>query len=372
MKRKLAAAIISGLLMASAPSLTAYGINEETEMEQEDSLEQKINQMIIVPVDYALNHDANYGGIIYLGKDLKGKTFEQVRQQNMMLSNRGIRPLIMLDQEGGKVDRLRYLSDFEENCNPATKRFIDKYNLEVKYFRLPSQEDILNKYLNSENPVEFLEDYSWYAYGIAETLYRAGFNLNLAPVADLVPEDGKNSVIASQDRNFGSDPEVAIQLLRAYFRGFNSFGKVLSCLKHFPGEGYTNIDTHGRKAVIDLPMEELYENIRPFEALKDEATAIMLSHAIYPEFDDMPASGSSKLRDLVEDHYQGILISDDISMHALDEFDRYDLIPKACDMIILLRGNVKDVYAGIMSSLDEKEIQERYEKIRFYKENLFR
>ena len=356
--------------------------------------EEKINQMIMVPAEYALTHpQENFGGVIYVGGIFtKYTTFAKLLEANNSLKRHPLQPLLAVDEEGGLVDRLKYVQDFESYCAPETKDFITKYFAHsIRPFALPSEEGIMQKYLLSDHKAEFMHDFKKYAHGIAETLDRAGFNLNLAPVADIVPDiDSISMPMAADDRTFGSDSIVAQQLLTRYIAGFNAYtnkitrSRIMATVKHFPGLGSAQTDPHTNEVIITKSLDELLsKDVAIYDAIIPDAPVIMLSQAIYPSLDATnPATASKRVREfLISRGFKGIILSDDVTMGALNIYEeqyhteRWKYLALACDMILTVqaRGSGKQVdildkiRTGIKNTLSFEEISDRVAKIVTYK-----
>lgn len=144
-----------------------------------------------------------------------------------------------------------------------------------------------------------------------------GFNVDLAPVVDLVSE-GSRKVLGS--RAVSEDPAQAVRYAREFLNGLRS-ARVLGALKHFPGLGSGSLDTHHELAMIDTAWKELWKNdMAPYRALRREAAMVLVGHAAYSAVTKTPASISDKwiagvLRKKIG--YRGLVISDDLEMGAV-------------------------------------------------------
>lgn len=153
---------------------------------------------------------------------------------------------------------------------------------------------------------------------VARAVKSLGFNWNFAPVLDL-NNNPHNPVIA--ERSFGAEPRRAAELAMAWMAGSHAQG-VASCVKHFPGHGDTNVDSHRDLPTVDKPVEELNRlELAPFRIASAAAPAMMTAHIVYPTLDaDNPATMSRRiLNDLLRDEwqYKGIIITDGMDMHAI-------------------------------------------------------
>jgi beta-N-acetylhexosaminidase len=216
-------------------------------------------------------------------------------------------PVIMIDQEGGRVDRLRQLV-------PG----------------LPSAE----AFGEGERAVE-MSELGGRLIGLALRYF--DIEINLAPVVDVRREAAPKGL---ERRCFGSDPETVVRLAGAFMRGQEGAG-VASCIKHFPGIGVGSADPHYGATVIDVPVSELEAiDFVPFRELGNQAGSVMIGHGIYPRIDDpdLPATFSHKLTtDLLRRQlgFDGLAVSDDMEMHAVSDLGSYEEIAERA----LLAGN---------------------------------
>jgi len=163
---------------------------------------------------------------------------------------------------------------------------------------------------------------------VARSVRALGFNWNFAPVLDL-NNNPDNPVIA--ERSFGADPQRATELALAWMAGSDAEG-VACCVKHFPGHGDTQVDSHRDLPRVDKPLAEL-ENFefKPFRTAGNSAPALMTAHIVYPALDaELPATLSRRiLHDLLRAQwdYRGVIITDGMDMHAIA--DRYGAGPAA-------------------------------------------
>lgn len=168
-----------------------------------------------------------------------------------------------------------------------------------------------------------------FAQALGTELRAVGINLDYAPCADILTNPS-NPVIG--DRSFSSDPEIVAKHVSAVIRGFVK-SEVISCAKHFPGHGNTNVDSH-----LDLPIEDTdlatldSREFIPFQrAIKSKVDMVMSAHIRFPNIDpDWPATLSEiflkqylrgKLR------FDGVTVTDDLGMKAMSNFFPSDLIP---------------------------------------------
>ncbi|HYH05958.1 MAG TPA: glycoside hydrolase family 3 N-terminal domain-containing protein [Thermoanaerobaculia bacterium] len=217
-------------------------------------------------------------------------------------------PLFMIDEEGGRVDRLRHIL-------PG----------------LPSAE----AFAEGDKPAELSE---WFGRVIGMALRYFDIEIDLAPVVDI---RGSIAPKGLERRTFGADVESVTELAGAFIRGLHTAG-VASCLKHWPGIGEGSADPHYGATVIDVPMDTLLKReLVPFEQLGPLAGAIMIGHGLYPHVEDdkeLPATLSWRLTtDLLRNtiDFDGLAVSDDMEMHAVSDLGSYEKISE----IALMAGN---------------------------------
>jgi beta-N-acetylhexosaminidase len=241
-------------------------------------------------------------------------------------------PVFMIDEEGGRVDRLR-------NLIPG----------------LPSAE----AFAEGEQPVEMSE---WFGRVIGMALRFFDIEIDLAPVVDI---RGDHPGKGLERRTFGNTPESVVELAGAFMRGLHSAG-VASCLKHFPGIGLGNADPHYGATVIDVSRQALIDrDLVPFHDLGNPAGAVMIGHGTYPQIDDpdLPASLSYRMTtELLRNDtgFTGAAISDDMEMHAVSDLGSYEEI---CDRA-LLAGNDVILYCSHIERMPdlERHLDERVAK----------
>jgi len=164
------------------------------------------------------------------------------------------------------------------------------------------------------------------AVAMASELRAMGFNLDWAPCAD-VDSNPDNPVIG--DRSFSRDPEVVARHVRAFLDGLHQMG-VMGSVKHFPGHGDTNLDSHHDLPVVDKDVGDLdHLELAPFRAAVAHGVEMVMSaHVMFPALDEaVPATMSSPiLRGWLRERmgYRGVLVSDDMEMGAVR--GRYPLV----------------------------------------------
>jgi len=230
--------------------------------------------------------------------------------------------LILIDQEGGRVQRLRppHWRDM-----PPARCYGRVYERDPK----------------AGKDAAFAG-----ARLIAQELVDLGINVNCTPVLD-VPEKGAHEIIG--DRAFSTDPDVIASLGRAVMNGTLA-GGVLPVIKHVPGHGRAKADSHLSLPRIDVAEGELRAvDFRPFQALRDAPLA-MTAHVLLPCYDEQrPASVSpvimgEVIRGLIG--LQGLVMSDDIGMKALGGpfADRARAVIEAgCDVALHCSGDFTEM-----------------------------
>ncbi|MBR2950248.1 MAG: beta-N-acetylhexosaminidase [Lachnospiraceae bacterium] len=201
---------------------------------------------------------------------------------------------------------------------------------------------------------------------IGEYLSSYGFNVNFAPVADVLTNE-ENPVI--KDRAFGSDASLVSQMVTSAFKGLEDHG-VSSCLKHFPGHGDTDSDSHETAAQTDRTKEQMQEvEFVPFTAaITEDVDMIMVGHICAPELtggEKVPASISeSIITDILRKElgYEGIVITDAMNMRAITEYYETDVaaimaLKAGADMVLMPEDFVA-AYEGVLKAVQDGTISE--------------
>ena len=249
--------------------------------------------------------------------------------------------LIAIDQEGGKVNRLKPEYGFPDSKSWAEIGKINKLNITKKNAKLT-----------------------------AKTLKMNGINVNFAPVLDL--SNNSKSFIAQKERCFSKDPKKVVKHSKEFINAHLD-NNVVTVGKHFPGQGNAIGDTHDR--FVDVSKTWTSDESLPYKELinNNSLNAIMISHIFHSELDKKYPATLSKLiiRDLLrkEMGFDGIVISDDPQMKAIS--NKYDLETVLKLMInagvdIFCFGNnliydpniVEKVHLVIKKLLDKNKISE--------------
>src|SRR6187431_1248752 len=154
-------------------------------------------------------------------------------------------------------------------------------------------------------------------------LKSAGIHYNLAPLAD-INNNPNNPVIGY--RSFGSNKEKVAQYALEYLRGMSDVG-ILGCLKHFPGHGNTNVDSHLGLPVLQENLEQLLENeLVPFiKGIENQVDSIMIGHLAVPALNEGKETSATLSKNIIEGllreqlGYDGLVISDALNMHSVSK-----------------------------------------------------
>lgn len=230
---------------------------------------------------------------------------------------------ILIDQEGGRVARLRppYWPEFQSAAALAACYAEDEKKACANVYRQ--------------------------GLAIAEVLTPLGINVNCAPVAD-IPMQGADPIIS--DRAYGQAPQRVATLAREMARGLMD-GGVKPVLKHIPGHGRATVDSHLALPRVSASLAELRAtDFVPFKALANLPYA-MTAHIVYDAIDEETvATFSEKCINLIrfELGFKGILMSDDLSMKALSgdfETRAHNTLKAGCDLVLHCNGDMEEMKA---------------------------
>lgn len=233
--------------------------------------------------------------------------------------------LIAVDQEGGKVQRLKSSYGFLGN--------------------FPSASAVANM-----SDTQTTQTYT----AMAKELNSVGINYNLAPVVDLAINPN-NKVIYQLNRSFGSSPLAVSQKADLFINAMHQHG-VLTSLKHFPGHGSSLGDTH--KGYVDVTHTWKESELEPYKILANKADSVMIAHVFHSKLDPLfPASLSKNvITNLLRNKlgYNGAVITDDLQMGAIAH--KYTLAQTLQSAInagndILLFGNQLDSNKTVQTKL---------------------
>ena len=159
---------------------------------------------------------------------------------------------------------------------------------------------------------------------IADQCRAIGVNVNFAPSVD-INSNPKNPII--YDRSFGESSRLVTEKGYMYMKGLEDNG-VLACVKHFPGHGDTDVDSHKDLPVINKSMEELDKNeLFPFRRLLSQRVgAVMVGHLHLPQIDERPNHPATLSDKLIKDvlrkdlSYAGLVFTDAMDMQAITRY----------------------------------------------------
>lgn len=312
---------------------------------EKDSIDIMIGQMIMIGIGdfnragnnqpiYDEIREGRVGGVVLYEKNIfpKKPKSELAKLVDRLQKNAGIPLFVSIDEEGGKVNRLKPKYGFPKGASA--------------------------QYLGEMNN---LDSSRFYANQTASILNSFGINMNYAPVVD-VNLNTSNPVIGKLERSYSTKyQEVTNQAYEVVDR--HNLSQVVPVLKHFPGHGSSKNDTHlGLADVTETwQIEELY----PYKSLIDSGVigAIMTAHIVHQSLDatKTPATLSKKivtgmLRGFLG--YDGVVISDDMQMGAINnEYGLKEAVSLSINAgvdILMFANNVKDynmVSAGTVHSL---------------------
>lgn len=283
----------SALILAVLPGLL---------FAQRDSLDIKIGQMVLIgypgpELDTSVLNairTGKAGSIILFEKNIPKSATAFAPLKKVLWTYQQAAPiplLIAIDQEGGRVNRLK-----------------DKYG-----FPRSITASAMGK-------ARTLDSVRFYAEAIASNLSGLGFNVNFAPVVD-VGTNPNNPVIVKAGRSFSGNADSVTLLAREYIIPHRKFG-VITALKHFPGHGSSEADTHF--GVADVTKTWNADELKPYRELISTgyADAVMSAHIVNKTLDPkgLPGTLSKRILDslLRKDlGFDGVVFSDDMHMHAI-------------------------------------------------------
>ncbi len=326
------------------------------------SLEEKVSQLFMIPMisrgsfitaanqDYINSiSDLQPGGIIVYRENIRSaeqiKTLLHTIQENM-----NIPATVAIDYEGGRVNRLKDIDDplMKNHPSPAVLASIDD--------------------------AAFIEKLAQHT---GKQLRSLGITMNLAPLADVLTNPDNASI---GDRAFGNDRALVSRMVSAYVEGLQS-ENVSAVLKHFPGQGGAQADTHEEVTVSYDSVEEIMDAVGPFRAgLNAGADALMSSHVVYKNIfdDELPTSLSPQLKVLMREQlkFSGLAITDSLGMRgvvgAVSSEDIFVLAVQAGNDILLKPASMTRARAALLQAigsgkLSEERIDESVRRILYAK-----
>lgn len=244
-------------------------------------------------------------------------------------------PIIAVDQEGGRVQRLG---------PPEWPKIAGSGEIAV-----------------SEDPVSAVQEQ---ARMTADVLRPLNIGLNLAPVLDLAPS-GATGVM--EQRSYGTDPNRVASLGASYIRILQSRG-IGATAKHFPGIGRVSKDPHYQRPVVTVSKRVLTEEMEPFRrAAAEDVCAIMTSHVVYDAVDPSePATFSCAIAEELlrrEMGFKGVLLTDDLEMGGITGYGKLDeaavkAVLAGHDLLLICQkaSRVKEAIRGLGRAWSHGEI----------------
>lgn len=334
---KLFYSLILGALFAST-------VNAQT-----DSLSLKIGQMILIgfadtKVDESVLkevRDGKVGSIIMFEKNIP-KTNSYLALKKILWTYQQVAPIplfIAIDQEGGKVNRLK-----------------EKYGFPRSISAMQAGKNVS------------LDSVRFYGQSTAATLAGLGINVNFAPVVDL-SSNPTNPIIAKVERAYSANEDTVALMAKEVIAAHRNVG-VLTVLKHFPGHGSSKDDTH--LGIADVTNTWEYRELTPYKKLLKEGyvDGVMTAHIVNKTLDARGYPGT--LSDSIITHllrrkigYEGVVFSDDMQMHAITK--HYGL-EEAIKLAILAGVDIM-TFSNNISGSDERTVDKVHSIIKKYVEN---
>jgi len=275
------------------------------------------------------------GGLIYFKQNIQSK--EQITEMLANTTAMSKYPIFLaVDEEGDSVARVADALKLDKIASAASLG-------------------------ETENPDNAYEAYQT----VGSYLMEYGFNVNFAPVADVLTNP-ENDAIGK--RSFGSDADMVSKMVASSVKGLEETG-VTACIKHFPGQGDTDGDTHDGLAATEQTLEQLRETeLKPFAAgMEAGVRMIMVGHIAVPSVtgDNTPASLSKDVvTDILREEmgYNGVVITDALNMSAVSEY--YDsataavMALKAGADMVLMPEDFQAAYEGVLAAVADGTISE--------------
>lgn len=325
-------------------------------------LDEKIGQMLIIGFkgDNIKNtkkiqkqiKNGKISGVILFSKNISTKDdFAQMNKKFLSLNE--ITPIVAIDNEGGLIQRHKFFN-----------------NLSAKEISELNDEDTKKEYEK-----------------MARSLKELNINFNFAPVVDL--ELNKKSIISKKNRSYGDNPEIVYKNAKIFIEEHNK-QNIATSIKHFPGHGSIDVDTHLSFADATNTFKD--SELQPYRDLKNynKLNGVMVSHIFNSKFDDKyPASLSKNTIDYLKNDigFDGLIISDDMDMGAIRKNYSFDeaiklSINSGVNLLIFSnniqfydRNIVNKIHKSIKKQLKSGDIKmenidSSYEKIINFKKNI--
>ena len=299
------------------------------------SLDEKIAQLLLVHYPSAngveILKQNQFGGYLFFERDFRDKTKKEVQTMIEELQNVSKIPILTaVDEEGGNVVRV------SSNANLASHRFKSPSELYASGGFTEIKNDTIEKSM---------------------VLNNLGINLNLAPVVDV----STNSNDYMYERTLKENTDLTAEYAKTVIEASKGM-HVSYTLKHFPGYG-SNADTHTGSSVDNRTYQEIVENdLPPFEAgINAGAEAVLVSHNTVTSIDaNNPASLSPSVHNLLRNNldFTGIIITDDLSMDALDSVDNKIVKALLAGNDLIITSDYEGAINSIKTALNNDEISE--------------
>ena len=227
---------------------------------------------------------------------------------------------ILLDQEGGRVNRIKKIF----NADSLTGEFFGK--------------------LYVKNNKKFFDYYKNFLNHTSILLRSMGVNINTLPVLD-VRAKGSSTIIG--DRSFSHDPKIVSKIGNICIKFFHS-NKIATVIKHIPGHGLAKVDSHNLTPSVKKNLK--YLNVNDFSTFKKKSSLFaMTAHIIYTCIDkDNTATHSKKIIKIIRNNikFKNLIISDDISMKSLKGSITENTVKAfkaGCDIVLHCNSNLKEM-----------------------------
>ena len=227
---------------------------------------------------------------------------------------------ILIDQEGGRVNRLRKFF----NNDPLTGEYFGK--------------------LYSKDENKFNNYYKIFINKTSYLLKLIGVNINTVPVLDLRIKGASNII---GDRSFSNNPKLVSTIGNTCIQNFHTNG-IATVIKHIPGHGLANVDSHTLTPIVRKKLPQLLKN--DFSAFTNKKSFLaMTAHIIFEDIDSHnTATHSKKVISLIRNNikFKNILMSDDISMKSLKHSTKQNTIKAfsaGCNLVLHCNGNYKEM-----------------------------
>ncbi|WP_047247861.1 glycoside hydrolase family 3 protein [Maribacter thermophilus] len=313
-------------------------------------------------------------------------TEEEIRQLEDLIKNHGVGGLCFFHSRASAATNFEGKKEIvrNENSFDTLKKLVQRYQSVSKHPLFIAIDAEWGLAMRIENTPQYpyaitlgaIQDNTGLIYqvgkNIAKDCKKAGIHWNLSPVVD-INNNPNNPVIGY--RSFGDDKKKVAQKALAYVKGTESEG-VLTSIKHFPGHGDTDVDSHLGIPVINKTKEELLNNeLYPFQELINEGVdAVMVGHLSVPALAAGKSTPSSISKEIIKDllrnkmGFTGVVISDALNMHAVSnnfpvkgelEWLAFD----AGNDILCFAEHTEDAIDMILQKATNEQIEESFERV---------